>query len=175
MAFDHPDVSFRQLQTMRLRTLCEVCAKRRLMQCSKRAFLTRRPCPQKQRADAPDRGGGGPTVAAAQLPTTTNRRSKAGPTAQGRHASAVSEPEAVVPGPVVSRCRNLRKQSCGYSITSSARNKSDVGIDRPRACAGRLCCGRPVASKPPGPFTPAVPPGGGTGSSLRNCSIAVSM
>jgi hypothetical protein len=26
MASDHPDVSFRQLRTMRLRTLCEVCA-----------------------------------------------------------------------------------------------------------------------------------------------------
>jgi hypothetical protein len=29
MASDHPDVSFRQLRTMRLRTLCEVCANSR--------------------------------------------------------------------------------------------------------------------------------------------------
>src|SRR5215475_7043253 len=40
----------------------------------------------------------------------------------------------LVPKPALSRCSKTH----AYSITSSARNKSDVAIDRPRACAVRI-------------------------------------
>jgi len=40
----------------------------------------------------------------------------------------------LVPKPALSRCSKTH----AYSITSSARNKSDVAIDRPRACAVRM-------------------------------------
>ena len=36
------------------------------------------------------------------------------------------------------------QQTAAYSITSSARNKSDVGMDMPRACAVRV--GRSIGS-----------------------------
>ena len=40
----------------------------------------------------------------------------------------------LVPKPALSRCSKTH----AYSITWSARNKSDVAIDRPRACAVRM-------------------------------------